>query len=159
MNTFFHTEYFFPRKSPVNCLLPPEMDERETPRKIGAVRKPSQKRPFRTRSITLPEMNPCNAHGIVHSRSAFAFSSLASRHHRGTKICGGATTTHRFHRKWRTRSKCRAHLSSPQPQLAESQSSWTFLRKYRAGREVQINVRRSERVGEIRAVFFTTCAW
>ena len=63
------------------------------------------------------------------------------------------------HRKWRTRSKCRAHLSSPQPQLAESQSSWTFLRKYRAGREVQINVRRSERVGEIRAVFFTTCAW
>ena len=76
MNTFFHTEYFFPRKSPVNCLLPPEMDERETPRKIGAVRKPSQKRPFRTRSITLPEMNPCNAHGIVHSdpRSSFRAS-------------------------------------------------------------------------------------
>ena len=127
MNTFFHTEYFFPRKSTVNCLLPPEMDERETARTIGAVRKPSQKRPFRTRSITLPEMNPCNAHGIVHSRSAFVFSSLASRHHRGTKICGGATTTHRFHiangereanvartfrrrsRSWRSRSR-RGHF-------------------------------------------------
>lgn len=160
MNTFC-TEYFFPRKSPVNWLLPPEWTKKRNTEKnrrcSEAVSETTFPNAIDNASRDEPVQRARHRSFAIRVR-LFEPRVQAPPRDKNLRRCDDDAQISIANGE--REAKCRAHLSSPQPQLAESRSSWTFLRKYRVKREVQINVRRSERVGEIRAVFFTTvCAW